>query len=415
MEVGINEKKGGFYVNKKLIRTKFENDVLYVFIDDIYDYLLLSREFANLWKSIEETINELNDLEKKIKVLASKIKFLKRKTIIETGVIIGHLKRVKLRSVECTFLNRDGIYYIPVNEVSKLLNASYNKYSYLVNRKTTYKGEDFICAFDVVRYGWRINKLKKEEKIFDYIELIISLPNKFKNGDIQVYASSICKYGYNIEYANYNGKMYWDAVKLYEIYGDAYDSEKLTGIEVFMHFLSYFDGVILYNHKIWIMCLYLNTERWFSDFAKDYFEMVYKQIGLNPCVGRDEYLDRFVKHLFRDELNCYVVECNKIYEGDEDMDGTVYLDSNGQEIDMNEEVGVCPKNEEFNNVNHPEHYLTGGMEVIDILKAKLTPEEFKGFCKGNSLKYLFRAEHKGKEKEDYEKAKWYLERLIENV
>lgn len=66
-------------------------------------------------------------------------------------------------------------------------------------------------------------------------------------------------------------------------------------------------------------------------------------------------------------------------------------------------------------VNNPPHYTSGGMEVIDILKAKLTPEEFKGFCKGNALKYLFRGELKGKELEDYEKAQWYLNRLIDVV
>lgn len=64
-------------------------------------------------------------------------------------------------------------------------------------------------------------------------------------------------------------------------------------------------------------------------------------------------------------------------------------------------------------VHNPPHYTSGGMEVIDILKAKLTPEEFKGFCKGNALKYLFRGELKGKELEDYQKAQWYLTRLIE--
>lgn len=64
-------------------------------------------------------------------------------------------------------------------------------------------------------------------------------------------------------------------------------------------------------------------------------------------------------------------------------------------------------------VHNPPHYTSGGIEVIDILKAKLTPEEFKGFCKGNALKYLFRGELKGKELEDYEKAQWYLTRLIE--
>lgn len=55
---------------------------------------------------------------------------------------------------------------------------------------------------------------------------------------------------------------------------------------------------------------------------------------------------------------------------------------------------------------NPQHYKTGGVETIDYLRAKLTPEEFLGFCKGNVIKYASRAAHKGG-LEDYEKASWY--------
>lgn len=63
-------------------------------------------------------------------------------------------------------------------------------------------------------------------------------------------------------------------------------------------------------------------------------------------------------------------------------------------------------------VNHPAHYTSGGIEVIAYLRAKLTPEEFAGFCKGNALKYLSRAGHKGDATEDLRKAAWYMEALI---
>ena len=55
---------------------------------------------------------------------------------------------------------------------------------------------------------------------------------------------------------------------------------------------------------------------------------------------------------------------------------------------------------------NPTHYKAGGVETIDFLRAKLTPEEFAGFCKGNVIKYLSRAELKGGA-EDYRKAAWY--------
>lgn len=65
------------------------------------------------------------------------------------------------------------------------------------------------------------------------------------------------------------------------------------------------------------------------------------------------------------------------------------------------------------NVDHPSHYNQGDIECIDALKACLTPEEFRGFLKGNTIKYLWRSEDKGNPVEDLEKAAWYLDRLIE--
>jgi len=64
-------------------------------------------------------------------------------------------------------------------------------------------------------------------------------------------------------------------------------------------------------------------------------------------------------------------------------------------------------------VNHPAHYKAGGIEAIDYLQAKLSPEEFAGYCKGNIIKYLSRARHKGTEAQDYKKAHWYCARLVE--
>lgn len=64
------------------------------------------------------------------------------------------------------------------------------------------------------------------------------------------------------------------------------------------------------------------------------------------------------------------------------------------------------------DATNPEHYKQGGLEVVDIWRAKLSPEEFKGLCKGNILKYVMRADYKN-HLEDYKKARVYLEWLIE--
>jgi hypothetical protein len=63
-------------------------------------------------------------------------------------------------------------------------------------------------------------------------------------------------------------------------------------------------------------------------------------------------------------------------------------------------------------VNHPPHYKVGGIETIDYIQAKLTDEEFSGYCKGNALKYISRANHKKDATEDLRKAIWYLNRLV---
>jgi len=65
-------------------------------------------------------------------------------------------------------------------------------------------------------------------------------------------------------------------------------------------------------------------------------------------------------------------------------------------------------------VNHPPHYAQGGIECIDAIEAALTPEEFRGYCKGNVYKYLWRERHKGGD-QDIGKARWYIERLIETL
>lgn len=61
-------------------------------------------------------------------------------------------------------------------------------------------------------------------------------------------------------------------------------------------------------------------------------------------------------------------------------------------------------------VNHPPHYA-GEIECIDAIRAALTPEEFRGFCKGNVLKYVWRERRKGRD-EDLKKARWYLDAAL---
>jgi len=61
-------------------------------------------------------------------------------------------------------------------------------------------------------------------------------------------------------------------------------------------------------------------------------------------------------------------------------------------------------------VNHPAHYVVGGVETIDFIEAKGL-----GYHLGNVIKYVTRADHKGQKLEDLKKAQWYLNRAIEKL
>lgn len=49
------------------------------------------------------------------------------------------------------------------------------------------------------------------------------------------------------------------------------------------------------------------------------------------------------------------------------------------------------------NVNHPAHYTKGSVECIKAIEASMSPEAFRGYLKGNCMKYLWRYEMKDRE------------------
>jgi hypothetical protein len=65
-------------------------------------------------------------------------------------------------------------------------------------------------------------------------------------------------------------------------------------------------------------------------------------------------------------------------------------------------------------INHPPHYRRedSGIECIDAIRAALGREGFIAYCKGQVLKYNWRAGLKGDACEDAKKAAWYQARMI---
>ena len=63
-------------------------------------------------------------------------------------------------------------------------------------------------------------------------------------------------------------------------------------------------------------------------------------------------------------------------------------------------------------INHPKHYNSGKIEVIDFIESLGVDEDF---CIGNAIKYISRYKHKGDPIGDLKKAKWYIEYLIKKL
>mgnify|MGYP001273432914 CR=1 FL=1 len=68
------------------------------------------------------------------------------------------------------------------------------------------------------------------------------------------------------------------------------------------------------------------------------------------------------------------------------------------------------KEEKYDPINKPRHYNQGGIEVFDFIKSN----NFN-YAQGNVVKYVSRYRHKGTPVQDLLKARWYLNKLIEET
>lgn len=79
-----------------------------------------------------------------------------------------------------------------------------------------------------------------------------------------------------------------------------------------------------------------------------------------------------------------------------------------EKVEPEVKVVELPKQEDV--INHPSHYTRGKIEVIDFIEDQQLPYHL---C--NVIKYISRAGHKGDKLEDLKKARWYLDRYINEV
>jgi hypothetical protein len=80
---------------------------------------------------------------------------------------------------------------------------------------------------------------------------------------------------------------------------------------------------------------------------------------------------------------------------------------------VNEELNAEKKaSQTSKDAINPNHYKGNGIECIEYMKERLNSEAFLGYLNGNVIKYTHRWQDKNGV-EDLRKARWYLDRLIE--
>ena len=79
--------------------------------------------------------------------------------------------------------------------------------------------------------------------------------------------------------------------------------------------------------------------------------------------------------------------------------------------------GTSNDDDEVSKVNHPPHYTSGKQEAINIIEDAIrdAKDPVEGMLQAQVLKYMLRLWLKDNPKEDAQKARWYLSRLIEKL
>lgn len=95
------------------------------------------------------------------------------------------------------------------------------------------------------------------------------------------------------------------------------------------------------------------------------------------------------------------------------VDDGSYVDFRPEQLMLVRQAPSPESTDETDMVNSPPHYNQGSIETIDGIEVALGPGGFVAYCRGNALKYLWRAAYKGAEAEDLRKAEWYCRKAAE--
>ncbi len=132
-----------------------------------------------------------------------------------------------------------------------------------------------------------------------------------------------------------------------------------------------------------------------KDIIKSITEIIYKRTSNTFLNGEYVNIDFFSNYV--QQLQKEVSELEKVYN-----------------YNNSQEPKSKPKETlQKDNVNHPSHYQGSKHECIDIMLDVFGKEKVSAFCELNAFKYQWRANSKGTDIQDKQKAIWYNQKYIE--
>ena len=114
----------------------------------------------------------------------------------------------------------------------------------------------------------------------------------------------------------------------------------------------------------------------------------------------------------------YIMDYDKFKKELEQYNAWDRISLNSREpFHLNDDVIKFSEYKKSDKVNSPAHYTRGTQEAIDIIEEAIqdAPDVKSGMLQAQALKYLLRLWLKDDPKQDAEKARWYLNRLIDSL
>lgn len=132
-----------------------------------------------------------------------------------------------------------------------------------------------------------------------------------------------------------------------------------------------------------------------KDIIKSITEIIYKKTSNTFLNGEYVNIDFFSNYV--QQLQKEVSELENVYNY-----------NNSQEL-----ISKPKETPQKDNVNHPSHYQGSKYECIDVMLDVFGKEKVSAFCELNAFKYQWRANSKGTDIQDKQKAIWYNQEYIE--